>query len=54
MDDNATYSPITSALNLGLVQTDYNYLMALSGSFIGVIFCFFLLTAIFQISKHRT
>ena len=47
MDYNATQT----ALNLGLVSSDYSFLMGLSGLLIGSFVCFFVLYSISNISK---
>jgi hypothetical protein len=47
MDYNAT----ATASSLGLVTSDYNYLMGFSGLMIGTIICFFVLYSILNIAK---
>ena len=50
---NTAYSATKSAKDLGLSNQNYNYLMGQIGLFLGVIFCFFVLFAISNISKGK-
>jgi hypothetical protein len=48
---NVAYSATQSASALKLTNANYNYLMGQTGLFLGVLFCFFVLFAISNISK---
>jgi len=47
------YNASQTAIDLGLVSSDYNFLMGFIGLFIGVSFCFFVLNAISTIARGR-
>ncbi|MDP3119952.1 MAG: hypothetical protein Q8N01_06030 [Sulfuricurvum sp.] len=49
MDYNAT----ETAFNLGLISTDYAFLMGLSGLLMGAFVCFFVLYSISNIARGR-
>lgn len=47
------YDATQTALDLGLVSADYNFLMGFSGLLMGSFVCFFVLYAISTIARGR-